>query len=503
MPVLENIASTTASTADTDDKFIISVDGSVKTISTSELKKLMSLSEEVEVAATTYTLLATDQTKVVRATHADAKTFTIPATSGFLIGCPIIIRNASATDITLVADTGVTANASTLTVEQNTGFVLIPRATDNWDVYAGGAGGSAGPTQLSTPTLTMSSASSTTMDFSYTNVANESSYYVQIAEDAGFTVNVQTATPAADDTAHQFTGLTASTTYYGRVKAVGDGVTYSDSAYGTDNEATPAASYDADAQAYFTRMDAVGSPLSSTFKNAYDAFVVSAKGGANSYYTELTQLYIHAGHGELAKAAMNSIANNKTKTFVGSPTISSADGVTYTGGDTPTQYAQTGITPSTDLSENDFMCGFWTKTNIAAFTSDTQYAMGAYGSGETNALDIRGGGSGTDSRIHLHNAIDVAKPATGVGLWMIGRSTEIAWTAWYVNTTQVYQSVVTSGTQPAVEIYEGCRNVSGSGAVHGSPMNQLLTFYSTGMSVAQYTQFYNNLSTFLTAIGAI
>src|SRR5688500_9211554 len=100
MPLIESgYSSATASTADTDDKFIISVDGSVKTISTAELKKLMGLVEEVAVAATTYTLLNTDQSKTVRASHADAKTFTVPPTSGFLIGCPIVIRNASATDI--------------------------------------------------------------------------------------------------------------------------------------------------------------------------------------------------------------------------------------------------------------------------------------------------------------------------------------------------------------------------------------------------------------------
>lgn len=92
--------------------------------------------------------------------------------------------------------------------------------------------------QLTTPTLTMTAASDTAMDFSWTNVANESSYYVQIAEDSGFTTGVQTATPAADDNAHQFTGLTEGTLYYGRVKAIGNGVNYSDSDYGEDNAST-------------------------------------------------------------------------------------------------------------------------------------------------------------------------------------------------------------------------------------------------------------------------
>lgn len=98
----------------------------------------------------------------------------------------------------------------------------------------------AGLIQLATPTLAMTVNSATAITFDYDNVANESSYYVQIAEDAAFTTGVQTATPAANDTSHQFTGLTPSTLYYGRVKAVGDGVTYSDSGYGSDSDTTSA-----------------------------------------------------------------------------------------------------------------------------------------------------------------------------------------------------------------------------------------------------------------------
>jgi hypothetical protein len=78
------------------------------------------------------------------------------------------------------------------------------------------------------------------MDMSWTNPANEDGFTVRIASDSGFTANVQTASKAANTTTHQFTGLTASTSYYGEVIAEGDGVTYSDSSAGTDSEATNA-----------------------------------------------------------------------------------------------------------------------------------------------------------------------------------------------------------------------------------------------------------------------
>jgi hypothetical protein len=134
MPTIDSYSGATASTVDTDDALIMSVDNVTFKVSIAELKKIINTIEEVAVAGTTYTLLATDQTKIVRATNASAKTFTVPPTSGFLIGASIIIRNASATDITLVAGTGVTLNGSDLTISQNNSLTVTPRATDNWDI---------------------------------------------------------------------------------------------------------------------------------------------------------------------------------------------------------------------------------------------------------------------------------------------------------------------------------------------------------------------------------
>jgi hypothetical protein len=134
MPTIDSYSGATASSVDTDDALIMSVDNVTFKVSIAELKKIINTIEEVAVSGTTYTLLATDQTKIVRATNASAKTFTVPPTSGFLIGASIIIRNASATDITIVAGTGVTLNGSDLTISQNNSLTVTPRATDNWDI---------------------------------------------------------------------------------------------------------------------------------------------------------------------------------------------------------------------------------------------------------------------------------------------------------------------------------------------------------------------------------
>jgi sulfur transfer complex TusBCD TusB component (DsrH family) len=137
MPLLETgYSSATASTVDEDDKLVISQDGVTMSIVISELRKLNSVMTENAQSGTTYTLVAADQTKVVRLTNAGTKTITVPATSGFVIGVPVMVRNAGAGDATLAADTGVTINGASVTIEENTGYALVPRATDVWDIYS-------------------------------------------------------------------------------------------------------------------------------------------------------------------------------------------------------------------------------------------------------------------------------------------------------------------------------------------------------------------------------
>lgn len=88
---------------------------------------------------------------------------------------------------------------------------------------------------LNTPTV----VSDTQIDLSWTDVANETQYELQSSTDnATWTTE---ATLAADTVSYPDTGLTASTTYYYRLRAIGDGTKYLTSAWSATVSATTAA----------------------------------------------------------------------------------------------------------------------------------------------------------------------------------------------------------------------------------------------------------------------
>lgn len=94
-----------------------------------------------------------------------------------------------------------------------------------------------GVTQLGTPTLTATVISDTQINLSSTTDVNAVSYKFERSLDGstGWSVLQNNSS----NTYHN-TGLTASTHYYYRVTLIGNGTTYSDSAYGTDDDITEA-----------------------------------------------------------------------------------------------------------------------------------------------------------------------------------------------------------------------------------------------------------------------
>jgi len=129
-------------------------------------------------------------------------------------------------------------------IPQSVDFVLFDKGDGFYkksqvgNLGVSGGGGSA--STLSTPSLSVSVISATQINLSWTNVSNESSYQLQRSTNGLSWTTI--ATPSVDNTSYNDTGLTASTLYYYRVKAVGNGSTFLDSGYGSGSGTTSSTS---------------------------------------------------------------------------------------------------------------------------------------------------------------------------------------------------------------------------------------------------------------------
>lgn len=113
--------------------------------------------------------------------------------------------------------------------------------------------------QLSTPgNFAAVADGESEIDLSWDDVSNESSYLIEFSLD-GITGWTTLSAPASGQTTANQTGLSSGVTRYYRIKAVGDGTTYSDSAYSTASATTESGS-DLDAPE-FTFLPASGNTV--------------------------------------------------------------------------------------------------------------------------------------------------------------------------------------------------------------------------------------------------
>ena len=96
-----------------------------------------------------------------------------------------------------------------------------------------------GPTQLDAPTNLAATPGNEQLAFSWDEVAHASSYTLSYTTDSGW--GTQTDVENIATNSQTVTGLTNGTTYYAKVKAVGDGVSYSTSNYSSVTSAAPTA----------------------------------------------------------------------------------------------------------------------------------------------------------------------------------------------------------------------------------------------------------------------
>jgi hypothetical protein len=483
MPQLNEYDPITVSGVDETDLLLWEIDGVIYKMTRSEFRKITMLMEEVAVTGTTYTVLASDQGKEVRATAAGAKTFTIPSTTGFDVGVGITISNRSATDITIVAS-GTTLNGSA-TIEENQSIVVKPRAGNTWDVYAGG-GASASLTTLNAPTtLACANPGETTAAVTYTDTnssPNEASWEFYVYDNAGYTLPlVGTFTSLQDATTVNITGLTASTQYWVRGIAKGDGVTTADSALSTGFDFTTdaAAGLDADAQAYITAEETAASiNIDSTNENAISALYTGIKAGTNPYTTKTKGMFLGYGTGLINGKDLD------VTTTAAAPTISAA-GYTFDG---TNDAIHTEVIPNTHLGavEAHF---------IYAKSITGQSIIGARDGGAGTYIWLNSGG---DLIFRLGSAADITVSGQGGnGRYAIYRRAD-GNVRVLKNGVEIYEAINAAASPSLQSLSVGCRNDDGTD-VGFSGATVAAYIVGTNMTDVEAEQIDAALGTFVTA----
>jgi hypothetical protein len=254
---------------------------------------------------------------------------------------------------------------------------------------------------------------------------------------------------------------------------------------------TAATSYDSDAYAFFT----AHGTSDTTFKNAYNAYVVALK--AASLYSKAAAIYPYWGT-TAAEQKWNAVNPVDTDgafriTWSGSKTHD-ANGFT---GDGSTGYGNTHFAPTDFTSASSGGITLWNKTDATGgydcgrtTSSDTEWTglIAEYSSG----LAYAGFGTGA------YNCNDTA--GTSTGLWSMNRNSGTNTELWHSGTkVKDVADTVTLGS--GIPIFVGCCNKNGTGSYFSNKNQALFIIWKSGLTSGDMTALQSATSTYISAIG--
>lgn len=251
--------------------------------------------------------------------------------------------------------------------------------------------------------------------------------------------------------------------------------------------------YDPDFVAFWDEVIADGGSLTETEQQATNQLVLDLKNAglwASSFY------YIYPFVGGSAAAHKFNLVdptniNGWELTFSGSP-IHNSNGVTFNG---TTQYADTGLDPSTDMSQDSKHYSFYLRTNGTGFVGAVMEGGGSF-----RGDRLSGNFAGTLYHSLSKVSDTVAPPGTMTGEWLINRTDS---TTAYVarNDSTVDSDGAATSYNPAGNFYLAARNLIGSGPASYNACNMAFASSGVGLTSGQATNLYNAIVTFETTLG--
>jgi hypothetical protein len=248
--------------------------------------------------------------------------------------------------------------------------------------------------------------------------------------------------------------------------------------------------YDADSLAFFTRESSAGYTMSGSEMSAVDTFIASLK--TANIYTKIIEMWLMIG-GTAGTHALG-FKNAFNLTFVGSPTHSSA-GVAFNG---TTQYARTGVIPSTSMTVGDAAISYYTPTD----SSTDGFEMGASNALSQRVLLSASISNAMDLQMYSNTAAaDAAVSPVGAtkGYYLGSRTATNAISLYKSGVLKVSVSTVDAGTRPTSEIYLGAFNSSGAPAVF-SPRGCQFAHIGSGLNSTEAGQMATAVNTLQTSL---
>lgn len=242
-------------------------------------------------------------------------------------------------------------------------------------------------------------------------------------------------------------------------------------------------SYDPDAAAFFARVAAAGGTLSNTEKTATNQLVLDMK--SYGIWTSMKAVYPMVG-ASAAACAQNLKSSSFTGTFTSGWTFAST-GVTPNG---TSAYMDTGLTPSTSLSQNSASMGIYSRTNVAAQYSDYGVYDGVGFLQRTRRATDTGGGYANATDKYTTNT-------SSLGFYCLSRISSSNF-SFYKNGVGTLFTSISLGI-PALKSWLGACNLFGS-ILEPSVREIAFHYISDGLTDTQASNFYTAVQTFQTTL---